>query len=174
MTVSGQAAKTKGGVRADTLPHDALLQKYAATAGDYTDCFSAIVDGDVTHDQFVAAFYTTWLFRLERLVLRFAVSRPSTDQDVADMLAGENHFAAWRVEARSPDQLLMCDMADATRSWFMVQKAGAQTILYFGSAVVAGHNGHLGMGFKILMPLHRLYARALLACAVTRMRRMRG
>ena len=69
----------------------------------------------------MTAFYTTWLFRLERWILRLAVARPSTDEEAHQLARGEREaFAAWSVEARAPDQLLMCDFTGRTRSWLMV------------------------------------------------------
>jgi len=141
----------------DLLPDNALLQKYAK-AGVYTDCFSTEVPGTVSLAEFVEAFYTTWLFKLERFILRVAVSRPSTDEQVKALTAGTlDTFAAWYVEGREENQLLMCDFRDHTRSWFMV----APGKLYFGSAVVPMDRP----SYKILIGLHRFYSRALLSAA---------
>jgi hypothetical protein len=110
----------------------------------------------------VEAFYTTWLFKLERVILKVAVSRPSTDEQVKALMAGElDTFAAWYVEDRADDQLLMCDFRDQTRSWFMVTPGR----LYFGSAVVPIDQP----SFKLFIGLHRLYSRALLAAARSRL-----
>ena len=145
----------------DILPGDALLQKYAE-AGAYTDCFSTKVRVDTSLAEFVEAFYTTWLFKLERFILRVAVSKPSTDEQVKELTAGTlDRFAAWYVEGREEDQLLMCDFRDHTRSWFMV----APGKLYFGSAVVPIDRP----SYKLLIGLHRFYSRALLAAARSRL-----
>ncbi len=47
-------------------------------------------------------------------------------------------FAAWKVEASAPNQLLMCDFLGNTRSWLMIEPRddGGATRLYFGSAIV--------------------------------------
>lgn len=145
----------------DTLPPNALLQKYVQS-GAYTDCFSTEVSRNVSLDEYVGAFYTTWLFKLERIILKVAVSRPSTDAQVKALTDGETDtFAAWQVEARTADQLLMCDFREATRSWFMVTSGR----LYFGSAVVPVDQP----SYKMLLGLHRLYSRALLAAARSRL-----
>lgn len=145
----------------DALPADALLQKYAQS-GAYTDCFSTTVTRQITLAEFVEAFYTTWLFKLERLILRVAVSRPSTDAQAQALARNQlDKFAAWYVEDRAGQQLLMCDFRDHTRSWFMVESGK----LYFGSAVVPIERP----AFRWLLGLHRLYSRALLAAARSRL-----
>ena len=145
----------------DVLPDNALLQKYVL-AGAYTDCFSTDVARDIGLDEYVEAFYTTWLFKLERIILKFAVSKPSSDEQVKALLASQRDtFAAWYVEGRAEDQLLMCDFRDHTRSWFMVTRGR----LYFGSAVVPIDRP----SYKLLIGLHRLYSRALLAAARSRL-----
>ena len=145
----------------DTLPSNALLQKYAK-AGVYTDCFSTDVLANVSLAEFVEAFYTTWLFKLERFILRVAVSKPSTDEQAKALASGAfDTFAAWYVENRDEHQLLMCDFRNHTRSWFMV----APGKLYFGSAVVPIDRP----SYKMLIGFHRLYSRALLSAARSRL-----
>jgi hypothetical protein len=93
----------------------------------------------VSHAEFVEAFYTGGLFKVERFLLRVFISRPSTDLQARQLAAGElNEFAAWRVEARAVDQVLLCAIDGRTRSWLMVSAAAVpgRTRLYFGSAVV--------------------------------------
>lgn len=153
------------------LPDDALLGRYAAGTGNHTDCYMVTVAGTVSLGEYVTAFYTAPLFRCERVILKLAVRRPSTDQDAADVAHGRTlKFAAWTVEDRSDTQLLMCDMASKTRSWFMIRATSSSTQLYFGSAVIADpKTGHQGALFHALAPLHNLYARALLKGAVRRL-----
>jgi hypothetical protein len=59
------------------------------------------VGKNVSQVEYIFAFYTTALFRLERVILRLIASKPSTDDD-ALMLAQSkvDAFAAWRVEER--------------------------------------------------------------------------
>lgn len=145
----------------DDLPNNALLQKYVKT-GVYTDCFSTETVRNVSLSEFVEAFYTTWLFKLERLILKVVVSKPSTDAQVKALTAGDlETFAAWNVEERTDQQLLMCDFHGHTRSWFMV----APGRLYFGSAVVPIDRP----AYKMLIGFHRLYSRALLSAARSRL-----
>jgi hypothetical protein len=160
------------------LPEHALLQRYAGPGG-YADCYAIELPRAVSHAQFVEAFYTTAVFKLERWILRVAAKRPSTDADAAQLARGEcETFAAWSVEARSPDQLLLCDMAGRTRSWLMVAALPTQdttgTRLYFGSAVVPRRDpqtGQRNMGwlFSALLGFHKLYSRMLLGAAVRRL-----
>ncbi|NQD37123.1 hypothetical protein HPT27_08805 [Permianibacter sp. IMCC34836] len=130
--------------------------------GAYTDCYVTTVAGVVSAPAFIEAFYTTTLFKLERLILRWAVGKTSTDRDAQALASGDcDHFAAWRVEARASGQLLLADFTGRTKSWLMVETVGAaadanksasgtsdlrnadsldvspiKTLLYFGSAVV--------------------------------------
>jgi hypothetical protein len=95
-------------VRPHALPANALLVRYAPEGG-YADSFVTDVPFPVSHADYVEAFYTTWLFKLERLVL-LLVAKPSTDAHARQLARGERTmFAAWSVEARAPDQLLVCD-----------------------------------------------------------------
>jgi len=156
------------------LPDDALLGRYRLREGEhdhYTDCFSVTCPAEIGLDAFVTAFYTTPLFRCERFVLRLAGIR-SADADIADMLsAGRPGFAAWQVEDRCDNQLLLTDLAGSTRSWFMVAPAGTQgTQLYFGSAVIARESHRLPLLYRLLLGLHRLYSRLLLGAAARRLR----
>lgn len=153
-----------------SLPDNALLQKYAQS-GAYTDCYSVLLTNAVSRADFVASFYTTWLFKLERFILRWVVSKPSTDEQARLLADGQlDAFAAWYVEARADNQLLMCDFRDRTRSWLMV----FESRLYFGSAVVpARHPGSdkpsLGPMSQILLGFHRRYSKALLYAARSRL-----
>jgi hypothetical protein len=158
-----------------TLPSDALLHEY--TARGYTDSFCTTLPFAATQAQYIDAFYTTWVFRLERWILAWAVERPSTDTQAAELARGDTtRFAAWDVEARRADQLLMCDLHERTRSWLMTQAlADGGTRLYFGSAVVAITDGagraRLGTAYRALLGFHKLYSRILLRACAARLRR---
>lgn len=158
------------------LPAHALLARYAGNGG-YADCYATELPGSFSHAEFVAAFYTTWLFRLERAILRLLVRRPSTDGEVQQLARGQREsFAAWTVEARAPNQLLLCDFLGNTRSWLMVESRedGGATRLYFGSAIVPRADSHtgekkLGLSFRALLGFHKGYSRALLSAARSRL-----
>ena len=157
------------------LPGQALLKAYAVSGG-YTDCFVIETGGRISLARYVEAFYTSWLFRLERLLLTLA-ARPSSDRQALELAAGSSSaFAAWEVESRAADQLLMRDVTGRTRSWFMVAPAAAGTRLYFGSAITASRHGSrrsatTGPLFRALLGSHQLYSRALLAAARGRLQR---
>lgn len=166
-------------IRACSLPANALTQHYRLS-GAYTDCYCTEVGGPVTHDVFVEAFYTTALFKLERWLLRFLVARPSTDAEARELAYGErDSFAAWSVEARAPDQVLLRDFAGRTCSWLMVAPAerrdSTRTRLYFGSVVIpirdakTGQSG-LGSVHRRLLGFHKLYSRLLLSAAARRVK----
>lgn len=154
------------------LPAPALLRKYVYD-GAYTDCYITEVPTSISLPRYVEAFYTTWVFRLERWILTRAVDKPSSDLDARRVAHAEaDSFAAWSVEDRAPDQLLMCDFVQRTRSWFMVVPLAGGTRLYFGSAVVPvrKRSGELTLGssYRALMGFHKLYSRILLQAARSR------
>ncbi|MEZ5960513.1 MAG: hypothetical protein R3C30_08790 [Hyphomonadaceae bacterium] len=158
------------------LPDGALLQSYAAK-GAYTDFFAAEVAARVSLASYVEAFYTSAAFRPERLVLAL-IGKASNDADVRRLARDDARtFAAWNVEARAPDQILLCDFLSRTRSWLMVeQTAGEGSRLYFGSAVVPVGMGsgraRLGFPFNAMVPFHQFYSRVLLSGARGRVLRL--
>jgi hypothetical protein len=148
------------------LPPNALLRVYS---GEYTDCYATDVPRRVTHADFVAAFYNTRLFKLERLVLTL-IGKPSTDEAARELAEGKRDaYAAWSVERRAIDQLLLCDFQGKTRSWLMVEPIANGTRLYFGSAVIKRIDGtgdkSMSGGFRALLGFHRRYSRGLLGAA---------
>ena len=172
----------RGRITPSDLPIGALLGTYR-DAGAYTDCYAADIPQSVSHAEYVEAFYTTWVFKLERWVLAMLVAKPSTDLQAQALASGEaDAFAAWSVEARTDNQLLMCDFHRRTRSWLMsvpVDDAPAGTRLYFGSAVVPvthARSGRSAMGlvFRALLGFHKLYSRILLRAAISRLRQRRS
>lgn len=163
------------GIRPYPLPATSLLQPYVAS-GAYADCYSIEVTQPVTHARFVEAFYTTWVFKLERFILSTLASRPSTDLQAGQLARGESSaFAAWSVETRAADQVLLCDFTGRTRSWLMVEAGSSpsSTRLLFGSAVVPlrGQRGQprMGAGFAALLGFHKVYSQVLLATARRRL-----
>ena len=154
----------------DAVPEDALLKTYRGGVhperwGGYGDCFSVTVDRTVNLAEFVFAFYTSPLFRIERRMLAL-IGAPSSDVAARALADGSAaSFAVWYVGDRTATQLLMCDRYERTRSWFrVVPKGGACTLLQFGSAVVAGSGRRIG-GFRLLLGLHVLYSQLLLRAA---------
>lgn len=157
--------------RACAVPGDALLQSYVGVGANYTDCFEVMSPGAVTLPDFIEAFYTTWLFRLERAVLTVTLRRQIADTDVQALAQGADRFAAWTVEEREDAQILLCDTSGHTRSYLAVSaKDGGVTRLIFGSAVVAPRDKPLGRGVSFLIPLHRYYSKALLRLAERKLR----
>jgi hypothetical protein len=166
------------GVKSCPMPPDALLSRYQKN-GFHTDCYFMDIPVSVSQQKYVIAFYSTALFRLERFILKWTVSRPSTAAQLARMASGEgSEFAAWSVEDRSENQLLLSDFQGRTRSWLMTSRveaeAGDYTRLYFGSAVVSSRKSQtgerrLGLVFKALLGFHKLYSVALLWSAAKRL-----
>ncbi len=160
------------------LPPGALLIGQAKP-DDYLDCFAVDLPVRLSLADYVSAFYTTWLFKLERVILTMA-GHPSTDEQAYSLARAERHaFAAWKLEARESDQMLMRDLTGATCSWLMVQPVAGGTRLYFGSGVRARKRHadgtlKLPFGYRALMGLHVLYSRALLAAAAKHARPDQG
>lgn len=166
-------------VKADILPGQTLLESYRTLPGAYTDCFSIVIDRQASHPEFVIAFYTSFLFKIERVILKIGIDKPSSDSQAKELAEGHlDHFAAWTVEQRESNQLLMCDCIKRTRSWLMVEPDLAnntsRTKLYFGTAIVPTEeleNGQrqIGKVYQRLLGFHKLYSRLLLAAAVAKL-----
>jgi hypothetical protein len=162
-------------VAATEPPAGSLLAAYTAR-GRYTDCFGVEVSGAVSLAEFVAAFYGSPLFRLERWLLARLAGRPTSRADLLNLAEGRaDHFAVWRVESRRPGEILLA--AGPTRSWLGASAAdadeGGRTTLRFGSAIERHRNPPTGALWSATVVMHRLYARALLAAAARRLRRGR-
>ena len=157
------------------LPEGALHAKHDASQGFHTDCFETEFDAEVTLSQFVEAFYTGRLFKCERAILRYTIKRPSTDAQAHEIAQGTiTKFAAWDTEDRTETQLLMCDLSQSTKSWFMVEPlSGGSTRLRFGSvACPKPGTTELPALVKPLMRFHELYSKLLIKGAVKRLQAM--
>jgi hypothetical protein len=165
-------------IQACDLPADALLRRYVDPDG-YVDCYVTEFARPVQHAEYVAAFYTSAVFKLERLTLSWLVARPSTDAQAQELAAEKRtSFAAWDVEARAPNQVLLCDFQGRTCSWLMSAPtpSGQATKLFFGTAVVPivdrrSGQRKLGVTFQTLLGFHKVYSRVLLRAAVSRLAR---
>jgi len=162
------------------VPANTLLARYL-TDETYIDCYTTEISGQISFAEFVFALYTTTLFKLERFILKWTVSKPSADAQARQLADGNiEKFAAWRVESRGENELLMCDYSGRTRSWLMAIPAntnnGTHTQLYFGSAVVPVRNSKtgklsLGFGVQALLGFHKIYLVLLLNSAKSRIKR---
>ena len=161
-------------IQKSPIPANTFLASYSI-AGGYVDCYCTEIPGQISFSEYIRSFYTTLLFRLERLLLKLAVSKPSTDKEAENLADGDiNMFAAWRVEKRTENELLMCDFRGRTRSWLMVTPVNtayrARTRLYFGSIIVPVRNpktGEMSLGpvFQALLGFHKIYSILLLFSA---------
>jgi hypothetical protein len=159
------------------IPTNTMLAGYLID-GAYTDCYTTEIPKPISFSEFVFAFYTTFPFKLERLILKLTVSKPSTDDEARQLADGIiEKFAAWRVESRTENEIMMCDFHGRTRSWFMITPGNTnidtQTRLYFGSAVVPIRNPKtgkpsLGFIYQSLLGFHRIYSIILLHSAKSR------
>ncbi len=156
------------------IPPGTLLAEYQQT-GAYADCYTTDIQASVTHAGFVTAFYTTPVFKVERFLLKWAAAKPSTDEEAGELATGIiDSFAAWQVEQRSENQVLLTDCTGNTRSWLMVVPVSCDKTsgsrLYFGSAVVPKVDSKtgersLGFVFRALLGFHRIYSVVLLYAA---------
>jgi hypothetical protein len=164
-------------VTQDAVPEDALLRTYRGGAHpgrwrESGDCFAVSVDRVVSLAEFVFAFYTSPLFRIERAILALLAGAPSADSEARELADGSGtSFAVWRVGERTTTQLLMCDRYERTRSWFrVVPLSDGMTLLQFGSAVAArgGQPSEIkarGSFFRLLLKFHVVYSQVLLNAA---------
>jgi len=149
------------------VPPKALLAKYSLD-GIYVDSYRTEIPGHIPFATYVFAFYTTALFKKEAFILTHTVKLPSDDGQARELADNKrNEFAAWKVESRTENELLMCDRGSRTRSWFMVQHIDSHTQLYFGSAVVPKKDktpgkSSLGFIFTALLGFHKIYSVLLL------------
>jgi hypothetical protein len=159
------------------LPEDSLLRTYRGGARPELwrgqgDCFAVSVDRVVSLKEFVFAFYTSPIFRIERLILGILAGARSTDIQARRLADGAGcSFAVWRAGERTATQLLMCDRYERTRSWFRVVPLNdAKTLLQFGSAVASGSGDSSAKGlrggfFRLLLKFHVVYSQVLLHAA---------
>lgn len=155
---------SESAIHARPLPPGSLLAQHSG-ASDYTDCYTIDVPHMVSLAQFITAFYNSAAFRPERWVLHL-IGKGSGGEDVRALAAGEvQNFAAWSVEARSDNAILMRDFQQRTCSWLCVEELSGKTRLTFGSGVRKPE----GVAVNMLMPFHRWYAKTLLKSAAARL-----
>jgi hypothetical protein len=164
-------------VTQDAVPENALLRTYCGGARPERwrqsgDCFAISVDRVVSLAEFVFAFYTSPVFRIERVILGVLAGAPSTDTEARSLADGSGtSFAVWRVGARTATQLLMCDRYERTRSWFRVVPLNdGKTLLQFGSAVASKGSAPTVPRtrrslFRGLLKFHVMYSQVLLHAA---------
>lgn len=172
--ITGTLRETMYSIQRSPIPPNSLLHTYT-TNGGYADAYLAEFVAPVSLQEWMFTFYTTPLFKVERWILRFTISKPSTDAQAQQLADGEiDTFAAWRLEARRDDEVLLCDISGRTRSWLKAalvdDGSGLRTRLYFGSAVVPVQDrktGRLTLGpvFQSLLKFHQIYSVLLLYSA---------
>lgn len=160
------------------VPLNSLLRGYKDGIS-YADCYVVEVPGSITQEDYIEAFYTSPLFKVERTLLKYFALRPATDNDAKELAVGKTTtFSAWQVEGQSSSELLLADFTGRTRSWLMATPVTGsattpRTRLYFGSAVVPrkskdDQSPSMGWVFHALLGFHRLYSRLLLSAASQR------
>ena len=170
------------------LPSESLLMRYcpghrSSYKTGYCDCYTVTVGGIVEFEEYICQFYSTSIFKAERWILGFFANLPSNDHELKLLAAGtSNRFAAWSVEQRLPDQLLLCDASGRTRSWLMCTNVKEnninQTRLLFGSAILPVTDPHTRIRiyqilYITLLGFHKFYSRVLLSSARNKILRSR-
>ncbi|NRB30287.1 MAG: hypothetical protein HRU27_06805 [Rhizobiaceae bacterium] len=152
-------------------PEGAFISQYSTTLGGYSDCYYIDIQKDVALSDYILAFFSTPIFRMERLILNLVPSGRSNEQCVLDLAAGTgDKIAGWKTEKRDDSQLLLAVGDGPIRTWLMVQGSPyseTTTRLYFGSAVLPTgmtKEGHpkLAIVFRLFAGLHIFYSRLLL------------
>ncbi|GAA4049198.1 hypothetical protein [Parerythrobacter jejuensis] len=144
-------------VTATPLPPDSLLAQHMEP-GDYGDCFTAEVPGQVALPDYITRFYSSPAFWPERKLLAL-IGKGANHTDIAAHAKGEREsFAAWNVVARREDEILLRDFRGRTSSWLKVEPGESKTVLYFGSGV---RNPETPLMYAV-RPLHIWYSRVLL------------
>ena len=102
------------------VPEDSLLRTYRGGARPECwqgqgDCFAVYLDKRVSLADFVLAFYTSPVFRVERFILCALAGARSTDAQARQLADGADiAFAVWHIGERTATQLLMCDRYEWT------------------------------------------------------------
>ncbi|MEL7396055.1 MAG: hypothetical protein AAFN44_06750 [Pseudomonadota bacterium] len=154
-------------------PDDSFLHALACQTGAYADCFEATVACDIPQSdafqRFVFAFFDSPVFRVERAILRLAGKAPKDRSDPKALALGETDaFAAWRVERRADNEILLVVLNTPIRTWLSLQKEGSVARLRFGSAILPQEGKDIPhWAFRVTLPAHVVYSRLLLRAAVS-------
>jgi hypothetical protein len=167
-------------VNSTEVPDGSLLAQYGnestvKVVNNYCDCYSITINTKINLEEFVYAFYTSKVFRIERRILAIVLKLPATDEHAKQLSLGNaDSFSAWTVETRLDNEILLREPKSRTGSWFMVRKdvesATGKTELLFGSVVIPKkHQDGFGWLFHSLSGFHKLYSCALLNSAKKRL-----
>ena len=160
------------------LPSNALTQEYKQQEC-LTDCYYLDVEMNVLLTNYLGAFYTSPLFKIERAIISAVTFKYTTDRDALALAQGDADFySMWVTEERRDNQILMREMTGRTRSWLMVcpivNGEKKMTRLFFGSVVMPKKQlesgaKQFGRLFYMLDGFHRAYSRALLKSAYNKL-----
>jgi hypothetical protein len=167
-------------VTASELPPESLLARLRGPEC-YRDAFRASVAGDVSLGELITAFFSSRVFLTERMALHL-IGRGAGHRDIAALAAGRTErFAAWEVEAREENELLMHDFLDKTCCWLAVSSRREDAALDAPLPVPETGRAYIWFGTAVrefegpivsrLRDAHRWYARLLLEAAARRLAR---
>ena len=156
------------------VPSGALSVVYLKQ-GAFVDCYYIDIPKKVSLSEYIMAFYTSPLFKVERMILSIATIRFALDGEALELSLGKSEkYSIWTVECRQFNQIILRDFTNKTRSWLMVQESSVggadNTRLFFGSVVVPrkiSESGQpiFGSLFHMFGRFHQVYSRALLRAA---------
>jgi len=149
--------------------------------GAFVDCYYIDIEKNISLDEYIQAFYTTGLFKLERCLLSLATFTRTKDDEAIELSLGKSDsYSIWTVEGRESNQIMLRDFTGNTRSWLMVKNFDEHemsTRLYFGSVVVPKNitenkQASFGVIFHLFGKFHQIYSRALLSAAFRKLKRI--
>jgi hypothetical protein len=149
------------------LPEHALLQS-RRVAGAFTDCYALRIGRTITLADYIAAFFTTPVFRLERRIIARVLGHASTDAQALALADGRSdRFVVWVTEARDSKQILLG--VGRTATWLMIEPAPGATVLYLGSSIEQRDANRGAWRYRALLRFHDLYSRVLLRATARRL-----
>jgi len=157
-------------IQATEIPSSALLYGHVER-GEYADAFYTDITYSADLSEYIRAFYSSRVMRVERFILKF-IGKPSSADQVEKLATGEiSELAVWSVAERRKNEILLPDSYDRTCSWLMVSyPSTGKTRLHFGTGVhrmrQQGEGAtSLNLFFRATIGFHLLYSKVLLRSA---------
>ncbi|MTI09151.1 hypothetical protein [Curvivirga aplysinae] len=165
-------------VKETAIPLNSFMNFYHESPGHHADAFVGQIDGIVTLEDYILAFFDSPIFRIERSILSLFLLRRIKQSEIKELASGRSQqFALWKTKKRNEEELLLEVGDSQIRTWFHTeQEQSNKTKLYFGSAIVpdtTSKNAKEGIGFtfRFFMGFHKLYSRILLQSALKKLKR---
>ncbi|MEO0370235.1 MAG: hypothetical protein AAF231_02160 [Pseudomonadota bacterium] len=163
-----------GKITAIPLPTNSFLNAATQQTGCYADCFEVAVpctplkdDLEAYFARYVFVFFDSWVFRLERRILRLAGKEGTHHEDIAALARAETgRMAAWITRERGQAELLLAVPDTPILTWLQVAQTDSALLLRFGSGILPQTDkSRPHWGFRATYWAHRVYSRVLLHAA---------